>query len=425
MVEDRPEDGAPAEPSRPRREPPTIDLKATDVSEAPKAEVKEAEAKEAEAKEAEVKKADAAATEPAPEAAAPFEAAAPAQPDSPQTIPPKPISPWAIAPISGAVAASLVIGVGWMLGWPAVQAPAPAPKFNAAAIDDLAARVAGLEAKTGKPVAPVADPATAARLEAIEKSVTALRGDLGATRAQAEKLASAVAVINAQPRGDGAAPAPAPAPIDLSPLEERLAQLERAAKAQATEIAAIKAAEAKPADTKPADDVALRRLVAASLLDLSVRHGEGFVSQLAAAKSLAPGADTLKPLEAFAASGVPSAAALCRDLVAIVPKLAPSAPEAETTGSGIMDRLQAGASKLVRIQRADATGTDRASVVARVTAAALRNDLAEARRELSTMAPADRAAAQAWLDRADGRDAALAASRKFASDATAALATAR
>ena len=109
-----------------------------------------------------------------------------------------------------------------------------------------------------------------------------------------------------------------------------------------------------------------------------------------------------------------------------MPKLAPSAPEAETTGSsGIVDRLQAGAAKLVRIQRVDATGTDRASVVARVTAAALRNDLNEARREQMTLAPADRAAAQAWLDRADARDAALAASRKFASDAMTALATAR
>ncbi len=35
----------------------------------------------------------------------------------------RPISPWVIAPASGAVAAALVIGVGWMLGWPPVQSP--------------------------------------------------------------------------------------------------------------------------------------------------------------------------------------------------------------------------------------------------------------------------------------------------------------
>jgi hypothetical protein len=395
MVDDRPEEGAPAEPSRPRREPPTIDLTATDVSEAPKAEAKEAWA--------------AAHAEPEPASEA---AKQPSQPAS------QPVSPWAIAPISGAVAAALVIGVGWMLGWPAVQAPAPAPQLNAAAIDDLTARIAGLESKTSKPAA---DPAAAAKLEGIEKSVAALRSELAATRAQADKLASAVNDIKAQPRGDGSTPAA----VDLSPINDRLAQIERAAKAQESEIAAVKSAADKPADSKPADDAALRRVVASSLLDVAVRHGDPFAAQLAAAKSLAPDADALKALDAFAASGIPSAPALCRELVAIVPKLVPPAPEAETTGSGIVDRLKAGATKLVRIERVDATGTDRGSVVARVTAAALRNDLNETRRELNTLTPADRAAAQAWLDKANARDAALAASRKFASDAMTALATAR
>ncbi|TKW80207.1 MAG: hypothetical protein DI543_01230 [Bradyrhizobium icense] len=417
MVDDRPEDGAAAEPGRPRREPPTIDLQATEISEAPKAEAKAAEKVE----EKPAGQTGHAAAEPVQEEA---QAAAP----SPSQPVSQPVSPWAIAPISGAVAAALVIGVGWVLGWPAVQAPAPAPQLNAAAIDDLTARIAGLESKTSKPAAPVADPAAASRMEGIEKSVAALRSDLAATRTQ---LASAVNEIKSLPR-DGSAPAAAP--VDLAPLEERLAQIERAAKAQETQIAAIKAAEAKSAEAKaaeakaaeakPADDPLLRRVVAASLLDVAVRHGDPFVGPLAAAKPLAQNADALKPLDAFAASGVPNVAALCRELIAIVSKLTPPEAQTETTGSsGIVDRLQAGAAKLVRIQRADATGTDRASVVARVTAAALRNDLNDARRELNALPPADRGAAQAWLDRADARDAALAASRKFAADAMAALAT--
>ena len=406
MVDDRPEDGAAAEPSRPRREPPTIDLQATDVSEAPKTEAKEAEVK--------AEQPEHAAAEPAPEVAP-----SPSQPAS------QPVSPWAIAPISGAVAAALVIGVGWVLGWPAVQAPPPAPQLNAAAIDDLTARIAGLESKTSKPAAPVADPAAATKMEGIEKSVAALRSELAAARTQADKLASAVNEIKSMPR-DGSAPAPAAAPVDLAPLEERLAQTERAAKAQETQIAAIKSAEAKAAEAKPPDDPLLRRVVAASLLDVSVRQGDPFVAPLAAAKPLATNADALKPLDAFAASGIPNANALCRELLTIVPKLAPPAAEAETTGSnGIIDRLKAGATKLVRIERADATGTDRASVVARVTAAALRNDLNEARRELNALAPADRGPAQAWLDKADSREKALAASHKFAAEAMAALATAK
>ena len=105
-----------------------------------------------------------------------------------------------------------------------------------------------------------------------------------------------------------------------------------------------------------------------------------------------------------------------------MPKLSPPAAVNSTTGSGLVDRLQAGAAKLVRIERTDQAGNDRGAIVARVTAAALRNDFAVARRELNTLAPADRTAAQAWLDKADARDAALAASRQFAAEAMAALA---
>ncbi len=390
MVDDsRDESGPPGDAGRPKREPPTIDLKATDVS------TTAPEAAETTA-------------EPASDAAAPADDVTPA----PKPVS-APVSPWAIAPISGAVAAALVIAVGWALGWPTVQAPPPAVQLNAGAIDGLTTRIAGLEAKANKPAAPVADPAVAARMETIEKSVAALRNELAATRAQAEKLASAVNDAKAAPR-DAAA-----ATVDLSAVNERIALIERAAKAQETEVAGIKAAEAKAAETKaaeksaenkPADDAALRRVVAASLLDVSVRHGDPYAAQLAAAKALAPNADALKPLEAFSATGVPNAAVLCRELVAIVPKLAPPAAENETTGSGVIDRLQAGAAKLVRVQRADAVGNDRASIVARVTAAALRNDLNEARRELNTLAASDRAAAQAWLGKADARDAALAAS---------------
>src|SRR5947207_2117755 len=324
--------------------------------------------------------------------------------------PSAPLSPWVIAALSGAVAASLVICVGWLLGWPAVlPATSSAPAFNAAVIDDLAARVASIEAKTSKPAAEVPDPAMVGRVEALEKSLASLRGDLSGLRAQSEKLAASVNDAKSTPRESAAL-------VDLSTINERIAELERAARAQVSEIA--------QESGKPADDVPLRRVVAASVLDVSVRQGEPYAAALAAAKSLAENADALKPLDGFAATGVPSAASLSRELLTLVPKLSP-AQETATSGSGIVDRLQAGASKLVRIERTDGVGNDRGAVVARVTAAALRNDFAEARRELKTLAPADRAAAQGWLDKADARDTALAASGQFASEAMAALAKPR
>ena len=167
----------------------------------------------------------------------------------------------------------------------------------------------------------------------------------------------------------------------------------------------------------------LRRVVAASLLDISVRQGDPYAAELTAAKALTADSDALKPLDGFAASGVPTPAILCRELLTLVPKLSPPAPENATADTGdIVDRLKAGAARLVRIERTDGVGNDRGAVIARVTAAALRNDLTEARRELNTLPASDRAAAQAWIEKTDARDAALTVSRQFAADAITALA---
>ena len=399
MVDDRPEDtGSLPDSSRPKREPPTIDLEATEVS----SETKSAAGASSDATPEPV-------AEPTPEAAK-----ASVEESAVVETPSRPVSPWIVAPVSGAVAAALVIGVGWMLGWPAIQpasAP-PAPQLSAA-IDGLTARVAGLEPKVGKP-----DPAAAARTDALEKTVASLRTELAATRAQGEKLASAINDVKSAPRGDGTASP------DLSGIDERIAKIESQMRTQGAEIAQQ---GSKLADTtvaaKPADDMALRRLVSAALLDVQVRIGEPYPATLATTKALAPNPDTLKPLDQFAEKGVPNANRLSTELLALVPKLQPAVQQnSATTGTGIVERLQAGAAKLVKIERTDTAGSDRGAVVARITAAALRNDFNEARRELKTLEPDDRAAAQSWLERADARDAALAASRQFATDAMAALA---
>jgi hypothetical protein len=407
--QERPEDksdarlediASPQESGRARRAPPTIDLAASEVSSdtrdaagdaAPESASHEPRAEEARSDET---------------AAAESVTAEPPHPTS------APISPWVIAPVSGAVAAALVIGVGWVLGWPAVQPPAPlTPQVSVAAVDGIAARVAGLEAKVSKPATPATDPAMVARIGALEKSQASLRDELAATRAQSEKLIADSSAANSS----AVNPAPvdaAAAAVDLSAINARLDQIESAVHAAAV-----------AQNAKPADDSALRRVVVASLLDLSVRQGEPFKDTLNAAKSLAPDDAALNSLESFAAAGVPTAAILSRELLTLVPKLSPPPVlENDTVTPDIVDRLKAGAAKLVRIERTDAVGNDRGAIVARVTTAALRNDSNEARRELKTLPPAERTAAQSWLDKADARDAALAASRQFAADAIAALA---
>lgn len=392
---------------RARRTPPTIDLEASEVSRdtrdgdaAPESASHEPQAEETRSDETVA--AESAATEPPHPTSAP--------------IPPRPISPWVIAPVSGAVAAALVIGVGWVLGWPAVQPAAPVvPQVSVAAVDGIAARVAGLEAKISKPATPVADPATVARIVTLEKSQGTLRDELSAMRVQSEKLITSSSLANssaANSSAANAAPVDAAAAVDLSAVNARLDQIE----------GAVHAATA-PQNAKPADDAALRRVVVASLLELSVRQGEPFKDSLSAAKALAPDDAALNSLESFAAAGVPTAAILSRELLTLVPKLSPPPVlENDTVSPDIVDRLRSSAAKLIKIERTDVVGNDRGAIVARVTAAALRNDSNEARRELKTLPPEERTAAQSWLDKADARDAALAASRQFATNAMAALA---
>jgi hypothetical protein len=393
MVDDKPDDSGPqADLDRPKRAPPTLDLDAIEISD-------------------ETQHADAAqsAMKPARERSWPL-----------GTI----MSSAIVSVIFGAGAAALVV---WTMGWPGQAAPpAPAPQANNAAVDALATRLADVESKTAAPqsnntaidaltariakveskaAAPAVaapDPALAAQIGTLQKSVATLRDELVATRAQSEKVAAAVNDVKSAPRET-------PPPPDFSAINERLAKIEAAARTLSAEAAQRNAA--------PVDDPQLRRVVAASLLDVSVRAGEPYAAALSAAKPFAANADALKPLDGFATTGVPNTNALNRELLALLPKLSPPR-ETSTTGSGIVDRLQAGAARLVRIERTDAVvGNDRSAIVSRVTAAAMRNDIAEARRELKTLEPADRGAAQAWIDKADARDAALAASRQFAADA--------
>jgi hypothetical protein len=393
MVDDKPDDVGPQpDLDRPKRAAPTLDLDAIEISD-------------------ETQHADAADGGDRPGRARSWPLAS--------------IMPSAIvSAIIGAGAAALVV---WTMGWPGETAPpAPAPQVNNAAVDALAARVANVESKAAAPqsnnaaidalaarvakveskapavAAPAApDPALAAQVGALEKSVTTLRDELAAAGVRSQQLAATIEAVKSAPRETP--------PPDLSAINERLAKIEAAARTLSAEAAQRNAA--------PVDDPQLRRVVAASLLDISVRAGEPYAAALSAAKPFAAGADALKPLDGFAASGVPSTNALNRELLALLPKLSPP-QETSTTGSGIVDRLQAGAARLVRIERTDAVvGNDRNAIVSRVTAAAVRSDIAEARRELKTLAPADRAAAQAWIDKADARDAALAASRQFAADA--------
>lgn len=388
MVDDRTEPTGPLDPDRPRRAPPTIELPASDVTSATSGPTASEEAAPP-------------ATPEMPEETAAESIADPVVPEEP--APPRAKRPSVVLPAAtGALTAALLLGAAWLAGWPGSFAPQPQDN---AAIDGLNARLAKVESRPAAPTTAVAapDPALAARLDTLEKSVAALRSDLAAAKTQSAGAAAAVSELKSAPA----------AAIDLSPITARLGEVERAAGALKTEVLEQSA--------RPADDRPLRRVVAASLLETLVRQSEPYAAALAAAKPLADDATALTPLDGFAATGVPTVAALSRELLALLPKLAPAAEPVSTTG-GIVDRLQAGAARLVRIERTDGVaGSDSSAIASRAAAAARRNDIAEAKRELMTLPPADRGIVQPWIDRVVARDAAFATSRQFAADAMAAL----
>ncbi len=370
---DDPLDQTARDGGRPKHEPPTIDLEAADVS-------------------------DGTTTAPAAASRAPMLGL---------------LTPL----LSGAVAALAVCGALWaggVIGLEPQTAPplAVSPADHAALVakaNDLTTRLAKLEARpqpANSAPSPAVDPA---RLAATEKSLTALREDIATLRAD---LARRPAVSDAAP-----APAANAAP-EIAALGERVAKLEQTPRVEAV------AAPPPPAH----DDLPVRRATVASALDAQVQRGEPYAPLLAAAKQLAPRVETLAPLDAFAADGLPSDAKLARDLLALLPQLAPKRDAAKQDASvsaapaGFLERLQANAAKLVHVERVEAGSSAAAPALGTIEAAAKRNDIAAARREINQLPPETRALAKSWIDTVDARAAARAASRQFSTDAMAALA---
>jgi hypothetical protein len=161
-------------------------------------------------------------------------------------------------------------------------------------------------------------------------------------------------------------------------------------------------------------------VIAATVLEQAVRHGEPYAAALSAAAPLAGNPSDLQPLQRFAATGLPDARALCAELLTVLPSPSPEPKLADN--AGFVDRLKAGAERLVRIRRTSPqAGDSRDAVLSRIAAAAHRNDLAAAGREVRNLPATDRAALQPWLDKVAARDAALAAAHRLVTDASAAL----
>jgi hypothetical protein len=309
--------------------------------------------------------------------------------------------PWRIAGAAfGALIVALLLGSLW---WTGAFSPRSQDAGLSARLERLEAQIAALSAR---PV-PVADTTAmnnvASRLAKIEAALATPQAP--AAKADAEEIAAlrgrldelAALARNAQSRAESAA-----ASADAAQKSSQTATAEAARAAQA-------------------DDKASRRAVAANALRAAVERSEVFVAELAAARSLAGDSKILAPLEPFAAQGIPSASAMTRDLAAIVPAML-RLNSATTPDAGILDKLQANAERLVRVRPVgDAAGDDTSSIIARVENRAAQNDIDGALSELMKLPATIRAPAENWIKTAEQRKAAIGASRQFARDALAAL----
>jgi hypothetical protein len=202
---------------------------------------------------------------------------------------------------------------------------------------------------------------------------------------------------------------------ELGPRVEEAARLARSAERQGA------AAAEQAANRQVEIDRSVRLAFVATRLRDAVARGEPFAAELAAVKPLARDAGEISLLEPFATTGVPSAAALARDLATTASAVAKRAQPAARQG-GVLETLQASAERLVRIRRVDEpAGDDPGAIIARIEVQAARADIDGALSDLAKLPGDLRAPAEPWMKQAQARRAAVDAANRLARDATAAL----
>ena len=300
--------------------------------------------------------------------------------------------------------------------------PAPAG-IDPQAIDALSTRLAKLENALSAPRPVATDPNVLGRLGSVEGLVKPLSDSIVALARRADDTDAAFR--NVRGRIDTAAAAVAELQSaarassgdhgEIAKLTDRIAALEKMDRAVADQLAKNAASAA--------NDRPVRFALAASALRATFERGEPFAAELAAVKPLTADAPTLAAIEPFAASGVPSAATLGRELLAVVPVMQRAAGTAPRDG-GILDRLQANAEKLVRVRPIEAVpGEDANAILSRIEVKAAHADIAGALAELAKLPSAVRAPALAWIAKAEARGKAVDATRRLAANALAALKT--
>jgi hypothetical protein len=303
---------------------------------------------------------------------------------------------------------------------PATLSPTPppnqAPSQAQSQTPDLSARLDKIERAIE---AQRTEPALGNRIGGVEAQAKSLGNDVAALQRRLDEIAAsgqsaakqADTALNAAEAAKSASEAANKMEVqrgDLDAVASRIMALESAVKGLAAATAPV--------------DRAARFTIAAEALRAAVERGTPYQAELAALGALGVDQKATAPLEPFAASGVPSTAALAHELDALTPALQ-QASEPESGDATFLGRLKANAEKLVRVTPAGApAGNDPAAVLARIRFDAAHGDIAAALAAIDALPDSAKSLAAAWGKKAAACEAALAASRQIASDALTALA---
>jgi len=329
------------------------------------------------------------------------------------------VSPYAVGALVGAVVLGAIMAGFWLVGVVPPQQTAAAPGAQGAKVASTAEISSRLDKIQQELQAPRADQALAARVAAAEAQTKSLGDSLAALGRRLDEVAAASQSAFAQAKTAAAAATDAMKNAtrtgveqsDIDALNNRIAALESTMKSLSTGTQR----------TSSADDRAARLTVAAEALRAAVDRGAPYQAELALAQALGADQTATAPLEPFAADGLPNAAALAHEFALLTPSLL-QASGAAPRESSFLGNLEAHAQKLVRITPIEApAGDDPASVIARINIDAARGDIAAALAGIARLSESARALAASWVKKAEAREAAIAASRRIAADALAAI----
>ncbi|MBN8244310.1 phage tail protein [Nitratireductor aquimarinus] len=341
--------------------------------------------------------------------------------------------------VGGVVALAIAGGLQWAGVLPALDTKSNAPD---PAVEVLRQQVAALESKLNE------QPAAGGESEAVTAALSEASARAGATEQRLAELGDEITTLRESMSSGAAGEGPGLEALSqrLATLEEQTASLSasgdagaalegvtaqlstmetavqgateaaraanQSASGNATTLSTLKSElDALKAQVQEADAAPRMALViAATTLKSAVERGTPYASELETYTAIAPAgeAEALAPLEANAASGVPSRATLAAEAPAVASSIVAAVTrEAGDGGGGIIDNLMASARSLVVVRpvgSVEGEGPD--AIAARMEAAVVANDYAKALAEYETLPEAGKQAAADFANKLQARQAA-------------------